>query len=95
MPDRGLRLVTPCTPRIDRLVDLLEQILDRDERATRAPEWTSRDLQWLGLEARVDQRRTLPRHDLSRDAGEQAQVSRPLPARPATCVRDTASSESR
>ena len=22
----GLRLVTPCTPRIDRLIDLLEQI---------------------------------------------------------------------
>jgi len=30
----GLRQVTPCTPRIDRLVDLLEQIRDRDQRAT-------------------------------------------------------------
>jgi hypothetical protein len=27
----GLRQVTPCTPRIDRLVDLLEQIRDRDQ----------------------------------------------------------------
>jgi hypothetical protein len=27
---RGLRLVTPCTQRIDRLIDLLEQIRDRD-----------------------------------------------------------------
>jgi len=26
----GLRLVTPCTQRIDRLIDLLEQIRDRD-----------------------------------------------------------------
>ena len=34
----GLRQVTPCTPRIDRLVDLLEQIRDRDQRATWAPE---------------------------------------------------------
>jgi hypothetical protein len=25
---QGLRLVTPCTPRIDRLIDLLEQIRD-------------------------------------------------------------------
>ena len=30
----GLRLVTPGTQRIDRLVDLLEQIRDRDQRAT-------------------------------------------------------------
>jgi hypothetical protein len=29
----GLRLVTPCTPRIDRLVDLLQQIRDRDQGA--------------------------------------------------------------
>ena len=34
----GLRQVTPCTPRIDRLVDLLEQIRDRGQRATWAPE---------------------------------------------------------
>jgi hypothetical protein len=34
----GLRQVTPCTPRIDRLVDLLEQIRDRDQEATRPPE---------------------------------------------------------
>ncbi len=27
----GLRQVTPCTPRIDRLVDLLTQIRDRDQ----------------------------------------------------------------
>ena len=33
----GLRQVTPCTPRIDRLVDLLQQIRDRDQRATGAP----------------------------------------------------------
>jgi hypothetical protein len=33
----GLRLVTPCTARIDRLVDLLEQIRDRDQRPTDAP----------------------------------------------------------
>jgi hypothetical protein len=32
----GLRQVTPCTPRIDRLVDLLEQIRDRDQRTTGA-----------------------------------------------------------
>jgi hypothetical protein len=35
---QGLRLVTPCTQRIDRLVDLLEQIRDRDQEATRPPE---------------------------------------------------------
>jgi len=29
----GLRQVTPCTPRIDRLVDLLQQIRDRDQGA--------------------------------------------------------------
>jgi len=34
----GLRQVTPCTPRIDRLVDLLEQIRDRDREVTRPPE---------------------------------------------------------
>jgi hypothetical protein len=33
----GLRLVTPCTPRVDRLVDLLQQIRDRDQRTTDAP----------------------------------------------------------
>ena len=31
---QGLRLVTPCTQRIDRLVDLLEQIRDRGRQAT-------------------------------------------------------------
>ena len=30
----GLRQVTPCTQRIDRLVDLLEQIRDRGQQAT-------------------------------------------------------------
>jgi hypothetical protein len=35
---QGLRLVTPCTQRIQRLIDLLEQIRDRDQRATSAPE---------------------------------------------------------
>ena len=30
----GLRHVTPCTPRIDRLVDLLQQIRDRNQRTT-------------------------------------------------------------
>jgi hypothetical protein len=33
----GLRLVSPCTPRVDRLVDLLQQIRDRDQRTTEAP----------------------------------------------------------
>jgi hypothetical protein len=33
----GLRQVTLCTPRIDRLVDLLEQIRDRSQGATGAP----------------------------------------------------------
>jgi hypothetical protein len=33
----GLRLVMPCTPRIDRLVDLLAQIRDRGQEATGAP----------------------------------------------------------
>ena len=32
----GLRQVTPCTPRIDRLVDLLVQIRDRDQEVTGA-----------------------------------------------------------
>ena len=36
-PIDGLRQVTPCTQRIDRLVDLLEQIRDRDQGATGAP----------------------------------------------------------
>jgi hypothetical protein len=30
----GLRQVTPCTQRIDRLIDLLEQIRDGGRRAT-------------------------------------------------------------
>jgi hypothetical protein len=33
----GLRLVMPCTPRINRLIDLLQQIRDRDQRTTEAP----------------------------------------------------------
>jgi hypothetical protein len=33
----GLRLVTPCTQRIDRLIDLLKQIGDRGQRATGPP----------------------------------------------------------
>jgi hypothetical protein len=33
----GLREVTPCTQRIDRLVDLLEQIRDRGRQATEGP----------------------------------------------------------
>ena len=33
----GLRLVTPCTQRINRLVDLLKQICDRGKRATAGP----------------------------------------------------------
>jgi hypothetical protein len=32
---QGLRLVTPCTQRIGRLIDLLEQIRNRDQSATR------------------------------------------------------------
>jgi hypothetical protein len=32
----GLRQVTPCTPRVDRLVDLLVQIRDRDQEVTGA-----------------------------------------------------------
>jgi len=31
---QSLRLVTPCTQRIDRLIDLLEQICDRGRQAT-------------------------------------------------------------
>jgi hypothetical protein len=31
---RGLHLVMPCTRRIDRLIDLLEQIRDGGQRAT-------------------------------------------------------------
>jgi hypothetical protein len=31
---QGLRLVTPCTPRIGRLIDLLEQIRDGGRRGT-------------------------------------------------------------
>jgi len=34
---QGLRLVTPCTQRIDRLIDLFEQIRDRGQRATGGP----------------------------------------------------------
>jgi hypothetical protein len=33
----GLRQVTPCTQRIDRLVDLLQQIRDRGRQAAGAP----------------------------------------------------------
>jgi hypothetical protein len=32
---QGLRLVTPCTQRIDRLIDLLEQIRDGGRLAAR------------------------------------------------------------
>jgi hypothetical protein len=32
---QGLRLVTPCTPRIDRLIDLLEQIRGGGRETTR------------------------------------------------------------
>jgi hypothetical protein len=35
---QGLRLVAPCTQRIDRLIDLLEQIRDGGQWATRQPE---------------------------------------------------------
>ena len=31
---QGLRLVTPCTQRIDRLIDLLEQIRDGGRQTT-------------------------------------------------------------
>jgi hypothetical protein len=34
---QGLRLVTPCTQRIDRLIDLLQQVRDRSKRATTGP----------------------------------------------------------
>jgi hypothetical protein len=34
---RGLRLVIPCTQRIDRLIDLLEQIRDGGRQGTRGP----------------------------------------------------------
>jgi hypothetical protein len=34
---QGLCLVTPCTQRIDRLIDLLAQIRDRGQGATGAP----------------------------------------------------------
>jgi hypothetical protein len=34
---QGLRLVSPCTPRIDRLIDLLEQIRGGGGQGTRGP----------------------------------------------------------
>jgi hypothetical protein len=34
----GLRLVTPCTQRIDRLIDLLEQIRGGGRQGTRPPD---------------------------------------------------------
>jgi hypothetical protein len=34
---QGLRLVTPCTQRIDRLIDLLAQIRDGGRQGTRGP----------------------------------------------------------
>jgi hypothetical protein len=34
---QGLRLVTPCTPRIDRLIDLLEQTRGGGRETTREP----------------------------------------------------------
>ena len=34
---QGLRLVTPCTQRVDRLIDLLEQIRDGGRQRTGAP----------------------------------------------------------
>jgi len=34
---RGLRFVTPCTQRVDRLIDLLEQIRDGGRQGTRGP----------------------------------------------------------
>jgi hypothetical protein len=35
---QGLRLVSPCTQRIDRMIDLLEQIRDGGRQRTRGPE---------------------------------------------------------
>jgi hypothetical protein len=35
---QGLRLVTPCTQRIDRLIDLLEQIRDGGQRLREHPD---------------------------------------------------------
>jgi hypothetical protein len=34
---QGLRLVSPCTPRIDRLIDLLEQIRDGRQQGATGP----------------------------------------------------------
>jgi hypothetical protein len=34
---QGLRLVIPCTPRIDRLIDLLEQIRDGGSQGPTGP----------------------------------------------------------
>jgi len=34
---QGLRLVTPCTQRVDRLIDLLDQIRDGGRLAARGP----------------------------------------------------------
>ena len=34
---QGLRLVTPCTQRMDRLIDLLEQIRGGGQQGTRGP----------------------------------------------------------
>jgi hypothetical protein len=33
----GLRQVTPCTPRVDRLVDLIQQIRDGGPQGARGP----------------------------------------------------------
>jgi hypothetical protein len=34
---QGLRLVTPCTQRVDRLIDMLEQIRDGGRQGTGGP----------------------------------------------------------
>jgi hypothetical protein len=34
---QGLRLVVPCTQRVDRLIDLLEQIRDGGREGTKGP----------------------------------------------------------
>jgi hypothetical protein len=34
---QGLRLVTPCTQRLDRLIDLFEQIREGGRQGTRKP----------------------------------------------------------
>ena len=48
---QGLRLVTPCTQHIDRLIDLLEQIRAGGRQGPLGPGWTSCRLQLISSSA--------------------------------------------